>query len=67
MPSQRMDRFNIDIYRHTTDEIDRLMVVHNIKRIRFLRECVMFVLSNPKFTEQVIQSSKGKPNSYVKT
>lgn len=53
-----MVRHNIDLYKDQNVDVDCILSRENIKRTRFFRECVEYVLADPKHTEIVISNCK---------
>ena len=64
MPSNQMDRYNIDLYHDQSDEVNDIINKHNIKRVRFFRECVAYVTASKQRTKTVIKNCK-PVNYYV--
>ena len=64
MPSDNMVRYPVDIYPEQDRELQKLVNTYKLKRSRFLRECVAYVISNENRLSTVITQSKQK--TYVK-
>jgi hypothetical protein len=64
MPSDNMIRYPVDLYPDTDASLQQLLTSQNIKRSRFLRECVNYVLGSDTIKQTVITQSRQK--SYVK-
>lgn len=64
MPSDNMVRHVVDLYPQADKKLQQILTSKNLKRSRFLRECVNYVLSSQEVTNKVITQSKQK--AYVK-
>lgn len=64
MPSPHMVRYVVDLYPDQAEELEKILREENLKRSRFLRECVNYVLTGHCAIQDVIITAKQK--SYVK-
>jgi len=58
MPSRHMIRYPVDFYPSQAHELDQLILNEKIKRARFLRECVIHILSSPTETQKVVKQCR---------
>ena len=64
MPSPNMVRHVVDLYPNANEKLEQLLSKHKLKRSRFLRECVNYILSDQEVLDSVITQSRQK--AYVK-
>lgn len=60
MPSPHMTRYPVDLYPDQDAEVRKLIRQTKVKRCRFLRECVKYVLASDSRTKAVINKAKTK-------
>ncbi|MAI41123.1 MAG: hypothetical protein CMP95_01515 [Gammaproteobacteria bacterium] len=58
MPSKHMVRYPIDFYPNQSHQIEQLVLDEDIKRARFLRECVLQILKSPIETRKVVKECR---------
>lgn len=64
MPSKHMTRMPIDLYPHQVDILNNVIKDNNVKKARFLRECLNHIITSPIETKKVI--NKCRSTNYVK-
>lgn len=64
MPSPNMIRHVVDLYPGEDQKLQQILSAKDLKRSRFLRECVNYVLQSQDRTKIVITQAKQK--AYVK-
>lgn len=66
MPSEHMKRHHVHLYPEQNDKLTEVLREHNLKTVRFLRECIIFVMANPSVLAEVISLSQNRAYRKVK-